>query len=335
MRRLRETLNPMLAQVRCAASQENKGKAMARDIVRSKLVVPARATFRALAAQLGLHVETLKVLRARGTYESVVEVGKRQQWRSAEIAKFGERLLAMAGAMAEPATGTKLKSLLARKFRNPEVKAEAVEAVLSRELLVVGIAGHKPVDLVLDTEVAARWVREMRLREGDGTYSFPGAAAVIGLEMMAIPSAIRAGLLATVQVGDLTRVTGASVETFLATYLPVVLLADRLETTAIRLVRFIDGKGLQVLSLKRTGQRGEQAVLLRNLQPEVSRLWLEDKRRVADAHSPQVCPEPQRVAALVKYIEQMKKEGQPLPRRAWHLDKSKIAQTCGFSRNEF
>jgi hypothetical protein len=335
MRRLKETLNPFLARVRIAASVSNRRVAPARVWRRSQPRGLAHETFRTLSAGLGIHVQTLKLLRERGTYESVVELGKRQQWRRDEITKFGERLLSMAGAIAEATPGTKLKALLALKFRNSEVKVEAVEAVLSGKLPVVGLAGPRPVDLVLDTAVADQWVREMRLREGDGTYSFPEAAAAIGVDMTVIPDAIGLGLLATVQIGDLIRVTGASVEVFLATYQPVVQLAKQLETSATRLVRFIEGRGLQTLCLKRTSGRAEQAILLRKLQPEVSRLWLEEKKRLTDARPRQVCPEAERMSALMAYIDRMKKDGMPLPRRAGHLDKSAIAQACGFSRNEF
>jgi hypothetical protein len=334
MRRLKETLNPLLARARIAASVANR-KVAVRERARSQPSRPAHETFRALSAGLGVHVQTLKLLRARGTYKSVVELGKRQQWRRDEITKFGQRLLSMAGAVAEPAPGTKLKALLALKFRNPDVKAEAVEAVLSGKLPVIGLAGPQPVDLVLDAAVADQWVREMRLREGDGTYSFPEAAAAIGVDMTVIPDAISIGLLATVQIGDLIRVTGASVEVFLATYQPVIQLAKQLETTATQLVRFIDGRGLQTLCLKRTSGRAEQAIFLRKLQPEVSRLWLEEKKRFADARPLQVCPEAERMSALTAYVDRTKKDGMPLPRRAGHLDKSAVAQACGFSRNEF
>jgi hypothetical protein len=335
MKQLRETLSPELAQVRLATSKENKRKAMARDRPQSKTTDLRPQTFRGMAAQLGLHVQTLKLLRARGTYESAVEIGKRLQWRSAEMTRFGERLLAMAGAMLQPAPGIKLKFLLALKFRNAEAKAEAVEAVLSGKLPVVGLSGPKPVDVVIDAEAANRWVRQRRLLEGEGTYSFPEAAKAIGVDMTAIPDAIGRGLLATVQVGDLTRVTGTSVEGFICAYIPFVELAHRLETSAGRLVRFIEGRGLQLLTLKRAGHRAKQAVLLRKLEPEVTRLWQEDEKKIADRRSAHICPEPQRVAALEAYIKQMRKDGKPLPRRAGQLDKSIIAQACGFSRNEF
>jgi hypothetical protein len=331
MVQLRRALSPVLSTV---ASRRSKVRPVKQT---SGVVAPIVLTaIRIAGVQLGIPPQILAILRARGTYESKAEVGKRQKWRPEEIKAFGDRLLSMAGELAEPVAGLKLESLLALKFRNPAVKAEAVEAVLCGNLPVVGLSGTTPADLVLDAEIAGRWIREVRIREGGATYSMPEAATAIGVNLAAIPAAISAGLLKPILVGGLDRITVASVEEFLKVYVPVVSIARPLKTSVRRLVRFMDARSIKAIKLKRWGAlQVEQPIVRREFQAEIEKLWLEEKAAAAAARKQRPDLEAQHMTTLSAFFQTVKDKGERLPSRAGRLDKSRIARACGFHRSEF
>jgi hypothetical protein len=230
----------------------------------------------------------------------------------------------------------KLETLLGLKFRNQAAKADLVEAVLWGKLPVVGLDGDKPSDLLLNRVEADRWIREIRVREGGGTYSFPQAARQIGLDSAVIPAALKAGLLEGTKVGELIRIPVASVARFQELYVAVVHISVQLKRSVRRLTRFIERNGLNVIYLARTGSGITQPVILRETQARIEELWNEERaKEAARKRVPPADLERDRMATLTKYLQRMKARDKALPRHGGKFDRSAIARACGFHRNDF
>jgi len=115
-----------------------------------------------------------------------------------------------------------------------------------------------------------------------------------------------------------------------------VQLAPRFNTSVRRLTRFVERHGIRVTNLIRAGKSyAEQPIIHRESLPKVEALWAEEQAQKAAGRSPLVHPGPERSIAFAAYLHDMNAKGEPLPRRAGQLDKSKIARACGFNRNEF
>jgi hypothetical protein len=330
LQQLRDALSPVLRARRGAVDTIPSAAEGRRGQNENAKAGPGQSAFRVAVARLGIPPSTLNLLRSRGSYQSEVERRGRQPWRPAELEAFGQRLLALAAGRGVVTGGVKLKALLARKYRNAVVKAELVEAVLRGLLPVVGLDGDKPADLLLDSDAVGRWVREARLREGNGAITIAEAAREVDLNPAAIPAAISAGLLDTVVVDENTRVTLASADRFRERYISIVQLARRLNTSSSRLVRFVEGHGVRVIRLTRAGEcDADQPIIPRDLESRVEALWAEEVVREAAEKKTRANPGPVRLEALAAYLKSMKARGKRLP------DKSKIARACGFERNEF
>jgi TniQ len=295
-----------------------------------------RTLQRAASATLGIPTSTLHILRDRGVYGSEVQHGKRHTWRQEDVQAFRGRMLTLADGVPAGAAAVKLGTLLGLKVRNQAAKADLVEAVLWGKLPVVGLDGDKPSDLLLNRVEAYRWIHEIRVREGGGTYSFPQAARQIGLDCAVIPAALKAGLLEGTKVGELIRIPVASVARFQELYVAVVHIAAQMKRSVRRLTRFIERNGLNVIYLARTGSGITQPVILRETQSRIEELWNEEMaKETACKRALPADVERNRMATLTKYLQRMKARNNALPRHSGKLDKSVIARACGFHRNDF
>jgi hypothetical protein len=291
---------------------------------------------RIISARLGIPVGTLRILRERGLYGSGASPRLHRTIHDEEARDFEARMLALAADAPKGIECKKLEQLLGLKFRNAAVKADLIEALITRALPVVGQAGGKVSDLLLGKEAVECWLQNARARENNDSYSFPEAAALLELDLNAIPAAIGAALLETIEVEGRKRITVGSVLRFQVKYVPLSAIALSLKTSADALIRCATKNGVPVVSLARVRSKIKQSLISRANIPKLEALYkvvqaqAEEKKRI-----PCDVLEARISAALAEYIARSQARDEALPRRAGKLNKVAIARACGFDRNEF
>ena len=317
----------------CSARAKASGAVVPRRRLSEESLKRPAPGVRKVAKLLGIPESTLHVLRDRGLYGKPATPGRRQLWGMDDAGTFAARLRALVPEIA-CSVGTRLDVLLGLKFRNPAAKADLIEAVLTRKIRVIGSDGGKAASLLLDVEQTEQFIHMLRVREGDGTYSFPEAAAEIGLEMGVIGSAVTAGLLESVLVDGRIRVTRASIQRFRELHVPVVEIARSFGTTSHWLAAHIEGLDIDVIKLARPSGGIPQPVVARNELPRIDAAWAGLKQKEASLAAPRTAsPQESPVARLQAYLDRMARSGERLPRHGGKLDRARIARECRIVRD--
>jgi TniQ len=293
-----------------------------------RLSNPARIA----SAELGIPVETLRILRERGLYG--LSPGRRHRDHSEEVRGFKDRMFALAVGSPKDGQGRKLKELLRRKFRNHGVKADLIEAVIRGVLPVVGVDGDKVSDLLLGADASDGWLDKALSRTREDTYTIRRAAAELDLDPAVIPAAITARLLEMVTIDGRSQITTASVAQFRDRYVPLVAISGPLKTSAGALLRCGQENGLTIVVLTRVSSGKKQSVILRAELPKLESLFrAKQKREQTKKRTPAAVLEVRMANALAQYIGSLRQRKQTLPRFGGKPNKVAIARACGFERN--
>jgi len=303
-------------------------------VMRRETASPAASravmTGREAARYLGLPVSVLQHLRHIGVFESQARSSHRGLWHQVDVSRFLERGLAAAGARVSTQNSLELKDLMRLKLRNKAAKADIVAAVYDGRLTVVGSMGQNLGGLQFDKEQVDRFVLDKRIGTEKDSYSLPEAASKTGLDPAVVRHAVGAGLLTGVLSADRMRVTAESIDLFNRRYEPVAKLATRLGTTTRHLLRIGRRLRLSVFRLRRVGRSVDQPILDSDSVRAITVQWELEKR--ANKQKLRPVHKQKHVAAVEKYLQQLKESGDRMPLRGGKLNKVAVARACGFSR---
>jgi len=304
------------------------------DVQRSRLPADSKGMIRAreAARRLGLPVRVIECLRRKSVIGTEPRRGHARSWHINDVDSFLMRARALAAVREASDDTVRLHELMDLKLRDAEAKADIVAAVFDGRLIARGRAGEDVGDLLLDKmQVDSFVLQKRRIVEGD-TYSLPESAALTGLDPGVVACAIDIGLLTTQEQRGRLRVTAASVEAFNAEYIPLSKIAANFGTSVSRLLRECHEQRIPVVTLRRIGGGSSQPIVRRG-----SRLFEELEHRLSEGQrkSKEESADPSPIVVLQEYLEGLRKQKLPLPKRGTSPNKRAIAKACGFDRNVF
>jgi hypothetical protein len=173
--------------------------------------------------------------------------------------------------------------------------------------------------------------RKRRQVEGD-SYTLQDCATLTGLSEGTVPGALEAGLLVGTFRDGRLRVTGASVDRFKSTYIPLSQLANLIGSSTRRTWRICREAGLPVIALRRRGRDDPQPVLRRDAQDRFMALWkmILESQAQGNVDVEQRCEQ-----SLRRYLDRLREKGQRLPLRGRKPNRAVIARACNFRRIAF
>lgn len=292
---------------------------------------------REAAARLGIPVSVLGQLRQDGIYRTQQRLGYERSWHLDDVESFLSRGLALvkAGNVAVRES-VELNQQMRLKLRSQSAKADIVKAMFDGRISVVGHVGVNLGGLLLAKAETDAFLRATRVTTEAGTYSFPEAAELTGLDLMAVQPAVELCLLQSVVHDGRRRISRESVEKFNESYIPLKFLASQLDTLPAHLWRFLREQSIPVIAVPRSNGGSAQPVLAREDESRAIGLWRERRAAQIEREAKQLSePRVTREEALRLYLANLRMSKAKLPMRGSQPNKRAIAAACGFSREAF
>ena len=222
------------------------------------------------------------------------------------------------------------------KLRSQSAKADIVKAMFDGRISVVGYVGVNLGGLLLAKAETDAFLRATRVTTEAGTYSFPEAAELTGLDLMAVQPAVELGLLQAVGRDGRRRISRESVENFNESYIPLKFLASQFDTLPAHLWRFLREQSIPVIAVPRSNGGSAQPVLPREHESGVTELWRVRRAARLEREAEQLVePRVTREETLRLYLANLRMSKATLPMRGGQPNKRAIAAACGFSREAF
>lgn len=332
------TLNRMIrdGDVVAVTTKEGRGGRTIIDVDASKVPEHVRSdevtiTVREAARLIGLPVAVIRVLRRNGVLKTPLRAGRGGTWYRVDVEAFLSNAQSLAAGMTRAADGLCLSDLMRLKFRTADAKAKVVAEVIEGRVPLIGAVGTTVGGLQVSRASIEPVVLQTRIVSLGGTQSLPQAAASCGISPDVIADALAKGLLAVTQISGYDRVTNASITEFRAKFVPLIRLADDLNTTARPLGRICDELGIPVQRLERSSGRTAQRLIH---VEDATRVMLEfqNQARATELRSFDGRMKDQ-VRRVESYLAGLDKASAPLPRHNGGLNKSLIARECGVDRS--
>lgn len=288
-------------------------------------------TDREAAAFLGLPVSVINHLRESGIYKTKPRAGFACSWHQDDVEEFLRLGLSLANKVdSTPESMEKIGTLMRLTLRDQSAKADIVAAMFDGRLSVSARIGENLSGLLLNKDAVDRFILKKRVEIEGYSFSFPEAADQTGIDPMAIQSAIKAGLLATVERDERTRISEESITHFNAEYITLSRLAPIVESTPRKLESICRKHNIPIVLLTRQNSNIQHYVLSRKHENQLINLFHAEKKKRKDnsfANRATACE-----LALAAYLDGLRKTGGRLPRRKGQQNKVEIANACGFSR---
>lgn len=229
-----------------------------------------------------------------------------------------------------------LNQLMRLKLRSQSAKADIVKAMFDGRISAVGHVGVNLGGLLLAKAETDAFLRATRVTTEAGTYSFPEAAELTGLDLMVIEPAVGLELFEAVERDGRRRISRESVERFNESYIPLKLLASQLDTLPAHLWRFLREQSIPVIAVPRSNGNSAQPVLHREDESSVTGLRRARRAAQLERESERLAePRVSREESLRRYLTALDVSKAELPMRGGRPNKRAIAAACGFSREAF
>lgn len=285
-------------------------------------------SIREAAELLEIPVSVLKELRRRGAYTVEPHRGRANSYHRGDVESFRARILSLpVRERREQSRTVSFGKLMQLKLKSGAGKADIVAAILAGDVDVISRHNKLIGAIQLDAEQIDRFILDRRCAAQGGTYNLFQCSKATGLDQSTIKGAIKARLIAATSVGGGLRVPRTSVDAFNEEFVPLSVLARKLNTSSRSLHRLCIAHGIVLKTIPRSTSSSAQSLIHRKDEGRLFALWGKTPR----ARRRNVLPScTERVR---QYLIDLERTGERLPRRAGRPHKSKIAQSCGMSRD--
>ena len=323
--------------------QEVVGKAVRYIVDQKEVGIAAQAPgktyhVREAAARLEIPVSVLGHLKESGHFAVTHMPKHKKSFHEADLSIFHKRLLGKSVAISDRAidesSAVSLREILHyARFGSTTHKAKFVEAYLDGAVRSMGRRGTTLGDVLFSNAEIDRYVRESRALALGDTLTQLESARLIGCDVRAIRGLLEKGYLDGKTTDDVTRVQRQSIESFSRRFVPLAILAKKYETSSKRLRKLC--VRCKIPALEFSGQKGsaigfihidDEEALVMGLEANLTRKQTAERR--ADEN-------PGIVTRVSRYLENLRTNGESLPRLGNRLNKGAIAKACGVNRNIF
>lgn len=290
-------------------------------------------TDREAAAKVGLPVSVLQQLRGRGVFETRPRAGHRTSWHMEDVDNFIVKGFSLIQSKTEGLVTILVGEVMRMKLRSAALKAEVVAAAFGGRIDVVGLQGETLSDLLLYKWQVDGLLHDELSKRTDEHMSVSAAAKMTGLDCAVVASAVEHGLLVASEVGGVRQIRAASVRSFSNLFVSLATLSKRFGSHSRWMKTWCDEREIKLVELSRGPGAPAQHLLQKFDESAVCRAWHE----LRQVKRGQLLESRQRkqLDAVTKYLDTLREQGTPLPRRAGKPNKAVIARACGIGRDVF
>lgn len=288
-------------------------------------------TGRQAAAQLGLPLSVLQHLRETKVFQTRFRRGYESSWHIDDVELFLERGISLASIGELDTNLTTLETAMRFKFKDVKTKADIVSAVFDGRLTPVGRLGSKLDSLLLDKVQLEDFTLKKRSALNGNTYTLEQVSQLTGIYMMAVESAVDAGLLIADTFDGNIRVPVISVELFNQSYIPLSKIAEKLGSLAQHLWRTCRANHIEIISLQYKNGLGKQPILFKRDEQNLIEIY----NQKVNEHAPKAKECPSYETIFQNYLFALDTANEYLPCLAGSPNKAAIAEKCGFHRDVF
>jgi len=311
------------------------GKRIMRVIDNQKTEPPSESkgllSVRQAAAKLGLPVSVLQQLRETKVFNTRFRRGYESSWHIDDVELFLDRALRLADIAELDANLTTLEAAMRFKFKDTKSKTDIVIAIFDGRLTPVGRLGGNLGSLLLEKLQLKDFTIKKRSALKGNTYTLEQVSQLTGINIMAISSAVDAGLLIGNKFDKNIRVTSASVELFNQNYIPLSKIAEKLGSMAQHLWRTCRSHQIEVISLQYKNNLGKQPILFKSDVQNLIEIYKRKENKLIQSSKER----PSYETTFQNYLIQLEVANEYLPCLAGSPNKAAIAKKCGFHRDVF
>lgn len=286
---------------------------------------------RQAAAQLGLPLSVLQHLRETKVFHTRFRRGYESSWHIDDVELFLERGLNLASIGELDTNLTTLEAAMRFKFKDVKTKADIVTAIFDGRLTPVGRLGSKLDSLLVDKVQLEDFALKKRSTLNGNTYTLEQVSQLTGIHIMAVVSAVDAGLLIGNTFDRNIRVPAVSVELFNQNYIPLSKIAEKLGSLAQHLWRTCRTHHIEVISLQYKNGLGKQPILFKRDEQNLIEIY--NQKVNEQAPKAKECPSYETI--FQNYLFALDEANEYLPCLAGVPNKAAIAEKCGFHRDVF
>jgi len=213
---------------------------------------------REAARQLVLPVPVLSPLRETGEFEVTHLSPVQPGWHEKDVEAFGRKLLALARHDSEAGESITMAAIMRNRHHSPEIKADLVRAMLSKEVPVFGTADGNIGGMQLDFYLYRNWLGDAMRRAAGNARTPAEAAKALHCDRGAIPGLIQLGLLNGTKTPKGLRIDDESVTQFSKKYVSLAFHAKCFGTSTRALMRSCERAGVQMLLVPMMRRAGPQ-----------------------------------------------------------------------------
>ncbi|WP_222613305.1 hypothetical protein [Undibacterium amnicola] len=286
---------------------------------------------RQAASQLGLPLSVLQHLRETKVFHTRFRRGYESSWHIDDVELFLERGISLASIGELDTNLTTLEAAMRFKFKDAKTKADIVTAIFDGRLTPVGRLGSKLGSLLVDKVQLEDFALKKRSALNGNTYTLEQVSQLTGIYMMAVESAVDAGLLIGNTYDGNIRVPVISVELFNQSYIPLSKIAEKLGSLAQHLWRTCRTNHIEIISLQYKNGLGKQPILSKRDEQNLIEIY--NQKVNEQAPKAKECPSYETI--FQNYLFALDESNEYLPCLAGAPNKAAIAETCGFHRDVF